>query len=73
MVREFVKMKIRNLQPLLVGPIILQNLPSLGSNEFLADGPDWHLGSKVVSGVRRRGDVCSDTLEIHGLNPCPGG
>ena len=30
-----------------------ENLPSLGSNEFLADGPDWHLGSKVVSGVWR--------------------
>ena len=43
-------------------------------NEFLADGLDWHLGSKVVSGVWRSlvtcGDVCSDTLDIHGLNLC---
>ena len=42
---------------------------------FLADGPDWHLGSKAVSGVWFTlvtcGDVCSDTLEIHGLSPCP--
>ena len=46
----------------------------MGSNEYLADGPNWHLGSKVVSGVGRSlitgGDVCSDTLEIHGLNFC---
>ena len=31
-------------------PESIENLPSLGSNEFLADGPDWHLGSKAVSG-----------------------
>ena len=43
-------MKFRNLQSLLVGQITFENLPSLGSNEFLADGPDSHLGSKVVSG-----------------------
>ena len=53
-VGEFVKMKIRNLQSLLVCPIILCKFPSLGSNEFLAAGPGWHLGSKIVSG---------DTLE----------
>ena len=42
--------------------------------EFLADGPDWPLGSKAVSGVWRSlvtyGDVCSDTLEIQGLDSC---
>ena len=69
---KFVKMKIRNLQSLLVGPIILWNLPSLGSNEFLADGPDWHLWS--WTGVWRSlvtcGDVCSDTLEIQRFNSC---
>ena len=36
--------------------------------EFLADGPDWHLGSKVVSSVWRSlitcGDVCSDVTEV---------
>ena len=41
---------------------------------LLADGPDWHLGSKVVSGVWHAfitsGDVCSDTLEIHGFDSC---
>ena len=37
--------------------------------EFLADGPDWHLGSKagVWLSLTICGDVCSDTLEIHGL------
>ena len=71
---NFVKAKFRDLQSLLVCPIILfENLPSLGSNEFLADGPDWHLVSGVVSGFRRSlvtcGDVCSVTSEIQGLNP----
>ena len=65
-------MKIRNLQSLLVCPQFFENLPSLGSNELLADGPDWHLGSKIVSGVWRSLVTC-DTLEIHGLNSCPGG
>ena len=58
-------MKIQNLQSLLVcshNP--LEIFPHLGSNEFLADGPEWHLGSKAVSGVWRSlttcGDVCSD-------------
>ena len=31
----------------------LKIIPSLGSKEFLADGPDWHLGSKVVSAFWR--------------------
>ena len=39
---------------------------------FLADGPDWHLGSEDVSGFWRPlvtcGDVSSLTLEIQGLN-----
>ena len=66
--REFVKMKIRNLHSLLVCPIILWKSSLLRSNEFLADGPDWHLGSKVVSGFWCSlvicGDVSSVTLEI---------
>ena len=41
---------------------------------FLADGPDWHLGSKVVSGVWPSlitcGDVCSDASEFQGLDSC---
>ena len=41
--------------------------------EFVADGPDWHFGSKVVSSVWRSlvtgGDICSVTLETQGLNP----
>ena len=49
-----------------------KNLPSLGTNEFLADGPDWHLRSKA--GVRLSlitcGDVCSDTLQLHGFDSC---
>ena len=55
-------------------------LPSLGSNEFLADGPDWHLGVKTVSGIWRSPHVTgrpvlvstgvsSVTLQIQGLNP----
>ena len=56
------KMKIRNLQSLLVCSIILWNLLSLVSNEFLVDSLDWHLGSKAVSGVCRSlvtcGGVC---------------
>ena len=42
--------------------------------DMLADCPDWHLWSKVVSGVWRSlftcDDVCSDTLEINGLDSC---
>ena len=42
--------------------------------DFLADGPGWHLGTKVVSGVWRSlitcGDVCSDTLELRGFDSC---
>ena len=29
-------------------PQFFENNPSLGSNEFLADSPDWHFGSKAV-------------------------
>ena len=47
-----------------------KHLLSLGSNEFLAAGPDWHLESKVVSGVWRSlvtcGGIRSVTLEIQG-------
>ena len=55
-------------------PWFFENLPSLISNEYLAGGLDWHLGSKVVSGVWRSlvTCVCSDTLEIHGFNPWQG-
>ena len=42
--------------------------------DFLADGPGWHLGTKVVCGVWRSlitcGDVCSDTLELCGFDSC---
>ena len=66
-------MKIRNLQSLLVCSIITQESSLLGVKKNLAGGPEWHLGSKVVSGVWRSlvtcSAVCSVTLEIQGLNP----
>ena len=55
-------MKIRNLQSSLVCSIILENLPSSGSNEFLADGPDWHLESKAVFGVWLSLITCGDVF-----------
>ena len=43
---EFVKMKIWNLQPLLVcSDNSLKNLPHWGWLKFLAGSPDWHLWS----------------------------
>ena len=49
----------------------LKIFPHLGSNEFLADGPDWYHSSKAVSGVSRSlcGDMCSITLGIQEWNP----
>ena len=47
----------------------LKNLPSPGTNEFLDDGPDWHLGAGVWLSPSTCGDVCSDTLETQGFNP----
>ena len=43
----------------------------LGDPHLPGHGPDWHLGSKVVSGgwlsLITCGDVYSDTLETHGF------
>ena len=44
-------MKIRNLQSLLVCPIILEESPPLKMTESLADGLDWHLRSGSRSGL----------------------
>ena len=41
-----------------------ENLPSLGSNGFLADGPDWHLGSKDVN-------WCFDVHSLHAVMCLP--
>ena len=50
----------------------LKNPPSLVRTEFVADSPDWHLWSwaGVWPPLITCGDVCSDTLEIHGCNSC---
>ena len=68
---NLVKMKIRNLQSLLVCPIILWRSLTR-TNEFLADGPDWHLWSwtGVWLSLITSGNFCSDTLELHGFNSC---
>ena len=70
--KEFVKMKFRNLHLCWSAPQCFENIPSLGTNELLADGPCWHLWSwtgvwfSVFSAVNEW--IGSDTLEIHGFN-----
>ena len=51
-------------------PKLFEKSPSLGMTEFLADCPDWHLWSwtGVWLSLITCGDVCSDTLGLHGFN-----
>ena len=69
-------MRIRNLQSLLVCSIILwkkkKKLHPTRSDEFLTDGPHCRLWSwtGVCLSLIKCGDVCSDSSEIQGLNPC---
>ena len=67
---ELVKVKIQNLQSLLVYPKFFEDLPSLG-DEWISGWRSWLASlSLILILLRRRWVNCSDIWELHGFNSC---